>query len=109
MGIIRIQREWVKTFSETDVDVTATELLGLREFVVESYEIDEARQESRFHCRIHLEYAICSRCRSVSDDIHQYKSRRIRDMMCFGRVVYLYHFHLITVHKVLSYRHYEDT
>ena len=31
---------------------TATELLGLWELVVESYDIDEARQESIFHCRI---------------------------------------------------------
>ena len=89
MSIIQTDQERVKTFGEPDIDVTATDLLGLREFVVESYEIDEAKQESRFHCRIHLEYAICPRCRSVSDDIHQYESRCVRDMMCFGRVVYL--------------------
>lgn len=89
MGIIRIEQERVKTFDEKDIDITATELLGLWEFVVESYDIDEAKQESRFYCRIHLEYAICPRCRSVSDDIHQCKSRCVRDMMCFGRVVYL--------------------
>jgi transposase len=92
MNIIRIEHERVKTFDETDItdiDVTATELLGLWEFVVESYEIDEAKQESRFHCRVHLEYAVCPRCRSVSDDIHQYKNRCVRDMMCFGRVVHL--------------------
>jgi len=89
MSIIRIDQERVNTFDEADIDTTATELLGLWEFVVESYEIDEAKQESRFHCRIHLEYAICPRCRIVSDDIHQYESRCVGDMMCFGRVVYL--------------------
>lgn len=89
MSIIQIEHEPVKTFDATDIDVTATELLGLCEFVVESYEIDEARQESRFHCRICLDYAICPRCRIVSADIHQYESRCVRDMMCFGRVVYL--------------------
>lgn len=89
MNIIQIDQERVKTLDETDIDVTATELLGLWEFVVESYEIDESKQESRFHCRIRLDYAICPRCRIVSDDIHQYESRRVRDMMCFGRVVYL--------------------
>jgi transposase len=89
MSIIQIEQEPVKTFDESDIDVTATELLGLCEFVVESYEIDEAKQESRFHCCIRLDYAICPRCRIVSDDIHQYESRCVRDMMCFGRVVYL--------------------
>jgi len=89
MNIIQIEKEQVKTFDETDIDVTATELLGLWEFLVESYQIDEAKQESRFHCRLRLDYSICPHCRIVSDDIHQYESRRVRDMMCFGRVVYL--------------------
>lgn len=89
MSIIQIEQERVKTFDETDIDVTGTELLGLYDFVVESYEIDESKQESIFHCRIVFDYAICRRCRIVSDDIHQYKSRCVRDMMCFGRVVYL--------------------
>jgi transposase len=89
MNIIQTEQEWVKSSNEAYIDVTATELLGLQEFVVESYEIDEAKQESRFYCRIHLDYAICPRCRTVSDDIHQYKGRCVRDMMCFGCVVYL--------------------
>jgi transposase len=89
MSIIQIAQERVKTFDEINIDVTATELLGLWEFVVESYEIDEGKQESRFHCCIRLDYAICPRCRIVSDDIHQYENRCVRDMMCFGRVVYL--------------------
>ena len=74
--------------SDSDIDITATELLGLWEFVVESYDIDEARQESIFHCGIRFDYSICPRCRNVSGDIHQTKRRSIRDMMCFGRIVY---------------------
>jgi len=76
-------------FDEWDIDVTATELLGLWEFVVESYDVDEAKQESIFHCRIRLDYGICPRCKSVSEEIHQYQRRSVRDMMCFGRIVYL--------------------
>jgi len=63
--------------------------MGLRDFVVESYDIDEARQESIFCCRIRTDYGLCPHCRSVSGDIHQYKRRRVRDMMCFGRTIYL--------------------
>ena len=74
--------------SDSDIDITATELLGLWEFVVESYDIDEARQESIFYCGIRFDYSICPRCRNVSGDIHQTKRRSIRDMMCFGRIVY---------------------
>ena len=29
MSIIQTEQEWVKAFSETDIDVTATELLGV--------------------------------------------------------------------------------
>ena len=75
--------------SDSDIDDTATELLGLWELVVESYDIDEARQESIFHCRISFDYGICPRCRNVSGNIHQTKHRSVRDMMCFGRIVYL--------------------
>jgi hypothetical protein len=75
--------ESIESFNESDIDTTATELLGLWEFVVESYELDEVKQESIFHCRIQLDYAICPGCRCVSGDIHQYKRRRVRDMMCF--------------------------
>ncbi len=75
--------------SNSNIDDTATELLGLWEFVVESYDIDEARQESIFHCRICFDYGICPRCRNVSGNIHQTKHRSVRDMMCFGRIVYL--------------------
>ena len=92
MGIILTEPEEIKTFettNESDIDVTATELLELWEFVVESYDIDEAKQETVFYCRIRADYGLCPRCRSVSGDIHQYKRRRVRDMMCFGRVVYL--------------------
>ena len=38
MSIIRIKQERIKASDETDIDVIATELLGLKEFVVESYE-----------------------------------------------------------------------
>ena len=92
MGIILTKPAEIKTFEsheESDIDVTATELLGLREFVVESYEIDEAKQESIFCCRIRADYGLCPHCRSVSGDIHQYNRRRVRDMMCFGRTIYL--------------------
>lgn len=65
MSIISPGPETIKTskgFDESDIDVTATELLGLREFVVESYAIDEAKQESRFYCCIHFGCGICPRC-----------------------------------------------
>jgi transposase len=74
---------------DSDIDNTATELLGLWEFVVESYDIDESGQKSRFHCRICFDYGICPRCRNVSGDIHQTKRRSIRDLGCFERKVYL--------------------
>lgn len=92
MSIITPDTETIKTsidFDESDIDVTATELLGLREFVVESYAIDEAKQESRFYCQIHFDCGICPRCRDVSKDIHQYDDRSVRDMGCFERKVYL--------------------
>jgi transposase len=92
MSIIQNEQERIKTqksLDGLDIDTTATELLGLWEFVVESYDIDEAKQKSIFKCRIYLDYAVCPRCGSVSSDIHQYKRRIVRDMMCFGRVVYL--------------------
>ena len=92
MGIILTEPEQIKAseiHEEPDIDVTATELLGLRDFVVESYDIDEARQETIFCCRIRTDYGLCPHCRSVSGDIHQYKRRRVRDMMCFGRTIYL--------------------
>ena len=92
MGIILTKPAEIKTFEsheESDIDVTATELLGLQEFVVESYDIDEAKQETIFYCRIRADYGLCPRCRSVSGDIHQYKRRRVRDMMRFGRTIYL--------------------
>ena len=92
--------------SDSDIDITATELLGLWEFVVESYDIDEARQESIFHCGICLDYGICPRCRNVSGDIHQHKRRSVRDMMCFGRIVYLVfdirRFRCPSCHKVFT-------
>jgi len=78
-----------ETHTESDVDETATEILGLREFLVLSYDIDEAKKEYIFHCRIHLDYAICPRCRKVSEDIHQYKYRCVRDVSCFESKVYL--------------------
>lgn len=93
MSIILDDIKRIKTpesLDESDIDTTATELLGLWEFVVESYDVDEAKQESIFHCRIHLECAVCPRCRCISEDIHQYKRRRIRDMMCFEYTVYLH-------------------
>ena len=90
MSIIAPNPEMIKAndtlseaHSDTDMDITATELLGLWEFVVESYDIDEARQESIFYCGIRFDYSICPRCRNVSGDIHQTKRRSIRDMMCF--------------------------
>ncbi len=43
MSIIQIEQKRVNTSDETDIDVTATELLDLWEFVVESYQIDEAK------------------------------------------------------------------
>lgn len=92
MSIITSFPETIKAcdaHNNSDIDVTATELLGLWEFSVESYDIDESKQESRFHCVLRFEYAICPRCRSVSGDIHQRKRRIVRDMMCFGRIVYL--------------------
>jgi transposase len=92
MGIILTEPGEIKaseSHEESDIDVTATELLGLREFVVESYDIDEARQETMFYCRIRVDYGLCPRCRSVSGDIHQHTRRRVRDMMCFGRTIYL--------------------
>ena len=88
MNIISTIPETIKaseTHNDTDIDETATELLGLREFVVESYAIDEAKQVSRFYCRIHFDCAICPRCRNVSRDIHQYNDRSVRDMGCFQR------------------------
>ena len=57
--------------------------------MVESYAIDEARQVSRFYCRIHFDCGVCPRCRNVSKDIHQYDDRSVRDMGCFERKVYL--------------------
>jgi len=78
-----------ETQSEIDVDETATELLGLQEFVVLSYDIDEAQKQYIFHCRINLDYAICPRCRKVSENIHQYKYRCVRDVSCFESKVYL--------------------
>ena len=95
MSIILNDTQRIKTtgslefIDESDIDATATELLGLWEFVVESYELDEVKQESIFNCRIQLDYAICPVCRCVSEDIHQYKRRRVRDMMCFEYTVYL--------------------
>jgi len=51
MSIITLNIETIKAYGDydgSDIDITATELLGLREFVVKSYAIDEARQVSRF-------------------------------------------------------------
>ena len=92
MSIVSAKPETIKAsddFIDYDIDSTATELLGLPEFVVESYDMDETKQETRFYCRIRLEYGICSRCRNVSGYIHQYKRRRVRDMSCFEHKVYL--------------------
>ncbi len=92
MSIISVKPERIKASksnNDASIDKTATELLGLGEFVVESYDVDDARQESMLYCRIHLDYAICSRCRCVSGDIHQYQTRRVRDMSCFERRVCL--------------------
>lgn len=92
MNIISVEPERIKaseSSNDTNIDETATELLGLREFVVESYDVDDTKQESRFYCRLRLDYAVCPRCRCVSGDIHQYKTRRVRDMSCFERRVYL--------------------
>jgi len=83
MSIISTKPEIIKAsdaFSDSDIDSSITELLGLPEFVVESYDIDEAKQETRFYCRIQLDYGICPRCRSVTGYIHQYKRRRVRDI-----------------------------
>lgn len=105
MSIIPTKPGTIKA-SDNNIDETATELLGLWELVVESYEIDEAKQESEFCCRIHLDYGICPRCRSVSGDIHQYKLRRVRDVSCFQRKVYLvFHirrFRCSECHKVFT-------
>ncbi len=92
MYIITPNPETIKaseTHNNSGIDDTATELLGLREFVVESYDIDESKQESRFYCRIQFDYCICPRCSNVSEDIHQTKRRSVRDMGCFERKVYL--------------------
>ncbi len=92
MSIILLNTETIKASEgddRFDIDTTATELLGIREFVVESYAIDEARQVSRFYCRIHFDCGVCPRCRNVSKDIHQYDDRSVRDMGCFERKVYL--------------------
>jgi len=92
MCIIAHSPETIKACAahdDSDIDNTATELLGLWEFVVESYDIDESGQESRFHCRICFDYGICPRCRNVSGDIHQTKRRSVRDLGCFERKVYL--------------------
>ncbi len=92
MNIVSLSPKRIKaseSYSYTNIDDTATELLGLREFVVESYDVDDTKQESRFYCRIQFDYAICPRCRSVSQDIHDHKRRRVRDMSCFERKVYL--------------------
>ncbi len=59
MYIITPNPETIKaseTHNNSDIDDTATELLGLREFVVESYDIDESKQESRFYCRVQFDY-----------------------------------------------------
>jgi hypothetical protein len=88
MGIISGKPETIKTsngFSNSDrfdIDDTATELLDLQEFVVESYDIDGLRKEARFYCRIRFDYSICPRCSSASEDVHQRNKRRcVRDMM----------------------------
>ena len=82
MNIISLNAKGVKaseSYNGNNIDDTATELLGLREFVVESYDVDDTRQESRFYCRIQFDYAICPRCRSVSQDTHDHKRRYFRD------------------------------
>ncbi len=95
MNIISLTPEGVKASeshndkNDNNIDDTATELLGLGEFVVESYDIDDSKQESRFYCRIHFDYSICPRCRSLSQDTHDRKRRGVRDMSCFERKVYL--------------------
>jgi transposase len=95
MNIVSLNPEEIKApedyneNSDNNIDDTATELLGLREFVVQSYDVDDIKQESRFYCCIQFDYAICPRCRSVSQDTHDHKRRRVRDMSCFERKVYL--------------------
>ncbi len=93
MGIISPKPETIKAsefFDEPDVDATATMLLNLPEFAVESFEIaDEPKQEVWFYCHLRFDYAICPRCSSVSEDIHQYKRRCVRDMMCIEYRLYL--------------------
>jgi len=92
MNIISLNPIEIKaseSYNDKNIDDTATELLGLGEFVVESYDVDDTKQESRFYCRIQFNYAICPRCRNVSQDIHDHKRRSVRDMSCFERKVYL--------------------
>ncbi len=55
MCIIAHSLETIKAceaHDDSDIDNTATELLCLWEFVVESYDIDESGQESRFYIKL---------------------------------------------------------
>ena len=72
-----------------DANTSATELLNLPEFVVESYDISHSKPEIRLHCRIRFDSSPCRHCRNLSRDMHQYRQRRVRDITCFGYPTYL--------------------
>lgn len=67
---------------------TLTQLLDLLEFRVTHIEIEG--DEVHLKCEHRFNIAQCIHCHHISEDIHQQKERRVRDLSLFGKRVWLY-------------------
>jgi transposase len=67
---------------------TLTELLGLTEFQITHFEIED--EKLHLKCDLYFEVAQCPRCHHVCEKVHQEKERRVRDLSLLGKRVYLY-------------------
>lgn len=68
---------------------TLTDLVGLPDFVVIGYEIDPWEERLILFCEPTHPVAVCPDCLHVSQAVHQYHHRVVRDRSVFGMACYL--------------------
>lgn len=72
-----------------EVHPALTTLLGLDDFDVVGYEMDEPEGVLILVCHVKYKVAVCPDCHRVSDRVHEYEGRIKRDLPAFGLRCYL--------------------
>jgi len=68
-------------------DAALTELLGLEQFDITGYGIEQDKQQDIVHiyCKNNIDASLCPGCHAVSTSMKEYKDRCVRDSEVWGK------------------------